>query len=152
MASRRLYRAQTQPKTARTSQNKPKQAKTSQNEPKQAKTSQHKPKQDKTTFWDSQQAKTSQNKPKHAKTRFWDSRELQNGFREAFNEPFAVSPYRGLYGGMHDRGPTSQKLETSSCPQSVDSNTHLRLSKCSFGLRKASPPSGAHASVWTSIR
>ena len=147
MASRRLYRAQTQPKTARTSQNKPKQAKTSQNKPKRAKTSQNKPKQAKTRQNNVLGQPTSENKPKQAKTWFWDSRELQNGFREAFNEPFAVSPYRGLYGGMHDRGPTSQKLETSSCPQSVDSNTHLRLSKCTFGLRKASPPSGAHASV-----
>ena len=36
----------------------------------------------------------------------------------------------------------AQKLETGSWPQSVDFNTHLRLTKCTFGLRKTLPPSG----------
>jgi hypothetical protein len=59
------------------------------------------------------------------------------------NEPFAVSPHRGPYGRRARRRPSrlAEKLETGSWPRSVDFNTHLRLTKCVFGLRKAFPPS-----------
>jgi hypothetical protein len=60
-----------------------------------------------------------------------------------FDDPFAVSPYRGQYGGMHDGAPAGPKLETSSWQRSVDFNTHLRVTKCIFAFQKAHPPSEA---------
>ena len=52
-----------------------------------------------------------------------------------FNEPFAVSPYRGPYGGMHDGDPgLSQKPENGSWPPTDDLNADLRLTKCIVGL------------------
>ena len=51
------------------------------------------------------------------------------------NEPFAVSPYRGPYGGMHDGDPgLSQKPENGSWPPTDDLNADLRLTKCIVGL------------------
>ena len=61
----------------------------------------------------------------------------------ALNEPFAVSPYRGLYGGMHDEGQAGPKKPVDvRWPRSVELNAGLRLTKCIFGLWKAFP-SGA---------
>ena len=53
--------------------------------------------------------------------------------RATFNEPSAVSPYRGPYGGMHDGGRASPKNWKTVADHRVDLNADLRLTRCIFG-------------------
>ena len=51
------------------------------------------------------------------------------------NEPFAVSPYRGPYGGMHNGDPgLSQKPKNGSWPPTDNLNADLRLTIFIVGL------------------